>query len=167
MGENKKFQISELKFSDIQEATNLVVSQMDNTDMWKGSDFDKKSIALILCNCVFTDNNIAFVAKFNNEIIGIVSGYITKPYYKKGVEVREYGVCLKPEFRGKQIGKLLLCKWIQWGIDKTRNTGDIYMAFMSGENKEAFDKKMNSICFEEVGSFYKLNKIKLQKKGIL
>jgi ribosomal protein S18 acetylase RimI-like enzyme len=59
----------------------------------------------VLVNCIKSKNNPIFVAIKNKEIIGfIISNY--NSYFKKAIIEN---IFVNPDFRGKEVGKLLLC----------------------------------------------------------
>ncbi len=91
-------------------------------------DHDDKDLPsnAYLTELLLKSDFVVLVAFYNQEVIGGLTAYEIKKYYKENTELFIYDIAVKPEFQRKGIGKALLSKLKE--LSSERGIQEIFVA---------------------------------------
>ena len=149
-------EFGELKVSEAKQALVLLKKFIKQSPVFGVYELDDKKILDTVYHNILSDTSCMLVARDKNKIVGILGGYIGHSWFSKQPQLREYGLFVEKEYRGKGAGFRLLLEWFKWG--KTNfNIEDCWMCLNTGIDAERALKRFEKIGFKSVGVNLRFN----------
>ena len=148
--------IEELKMSDMKQAVKMLHKFISISPNFKEYELSDKKILKTVCNCILSNDQCIFAAKDGDRIVGLIGGYISSSWFMDQLTLREYGLFVDDDYRGKGLGFKLLLEWFKWGRINFK-ISDCWMCLNTGIDSERALKRFKKIGFKKTGTWLKFD----------